>query len=79
MNDQIAAGVWRHYKGQEYLVLGLARDDETDEPLVIYVRLYAREGMPMSARKLSVWNQTVQHEGRTVPRFEYVGQTSPKR
>jgi hypothetical protein len=78
MNDGLVSGVWRHFKGQEYLVLGLARDDETDEVLVIYVRLYPREGIPMSARKLSVWNQTVQHNGRTVPRFTYVGSVSPR-
>ncbi|GAB4181346.1 MAG: DUF1653 domain-containing protein [Wenzhouxiangellaceae bacterium] len=77
MTIQFQPGVWRHFKGQEYLALGLARDDETDELLVIYVRLYARSGVPMSARKLSVWNQQVEHHGEQVPRFEYIGQISP--
>lgn len=69
-------GVWRHYKGAEYLALGLAREDETDEVVVVYARLYPREGLPMSTRRLSIWNQMVEIDGRRVPRFEYVGQRS---
>ncbi len=72
-------GVYRHYKGQHYLALGLAREDETDEVVVVYARLYARAGLPMSTRRLSVWNETVQVDGQPepVPRFSYVGQTTP--
>jgi hypothetical protein len=33
-------GVYRHYKGNCYLALGIARADETDEPVVVYTRLY---------------------------------------
>jgi hypothetical protein len=69
-------GVWRHYKGAEYLALGLAREDETDEVVVVYTRLYSRDGLPMSTRRLAKWNQIVEHNGRRVPRFEYVGQRS---
>ncbi len=78
MNDtaRFTPGVWRHYKGRTYLALGLARQDETDEVVVVYVRLYERDGLPMSTRKLSIWNQTVEYEGRRVPRFEFVGAAS---
>lgn len=68
-------GVWRHYKGRDYLALGLARQDETNEVVVVYVRLYEREGLPMSTRKLSIWNELVEHEGRHVPRFRFIGPT----
>lgn len=74
--SQFTPGVWRHYKGAEYLALGLAREDETDEVVVVYARLYPRDGLPMSTRRLSIWSQTVEHNGRRVPRFEYVGQRS---
>jgi len=67
-------GIWRHFKGRDYLALGLARQDETDEVVVVYVRLYERDGLPMSTRKLSIWNETVEHEGRRVPRFRFIGQ-----
>lgn len=72
-------GVYRHYKGQHYLALGLAREDETNEVVVVYTRLYAREGLPMSTRRLSVWNATVAlPDGTVVPRFTFVGQQTPE-
>jgi len=73
------AGVYRHYKGQHYLALGLAREDETDAVVVVYTRLYARAGLPMSTRRLSVWNEMVTIDGqpKPVPRFTYIGQATP--
>ena len=77
MNESgFTPGVWRHYKGAEYLAIGLAREDETDETVVVYTRLYARDGLPMSTRRLSKWNEMVELDGRRVPRFQYVGQRS---
>ncbi|HEY9545925.1 MAG TPA: DUF1653 domain-containing protein [Solimonas sp.] len=71
-------GVYRHYKGNYYLAIGLARADESDEIVVVYTRLYAREGLPMSTRKLAIWNEVVSAgAGASVPRFEYVGHSTP--
>lgn len=71
-------GVYRHYKGNHYLALGLAREDETNETVVVYTRLYPREGLPMSTRRLSVWNEQVTSaDGTQSPRFEFVGQETP--
>ncbi|HEY0972898.1 MAG TPA: DUF1653 domain-containing protein [Solimonas sp.] len=71
-------GVYRHYKGRHYLALGLAREDETDAVVVVYVRLYERDGLPMSTRRLEVWNQSVRDDhGAEVPRFTYVGPQTP--
>ncbi|MFJ1300210.1 DUF1653 domain-containing protein [Pseudomonadota bacterium AL_CKDN230030165-1A_HGKHYDSX7] len=80
MNDSLDTfrpGVYRYYKGQQYLALGLARADETDETVVVYVRLYPRDGMPMNTRLLRIWNETVETEAGIVPRFAYVGPQSP--
>ena len=77
MQEHFKAGVHRHYKGNFYLALGLAREDETDETVVVYTRLYPRAGLPMSTRKLAVWSEMVAGEGGPVPRFQYVGQQSP--
>lgn len=84
MSDRVSdsdfkAGVYRHSKGRLYLALGLARDDETDEVMVVYVRLYERAGYPMSVRRLSVWNEQVDVNGVLVPRFSYVGPSEPAR
>jgi len=70
-------GVYRHYKGNHYLALGLAREDETEEIVVVYTRLYARAGLPMSTRRLRVWNESVIVEGVAQPRFTWVGHTTP--
>jgi hypothetical protein len=71
-------GVYRHYKGNYYLALGLAREDETDATVVVYTRLYPREGLPMSTRRLSVWNELVTVSGgEQQPRFAFVGHETP--
>lgn len=75
--DLFRPGVYRHYKGNHYLALGLARADETDETVVVYTRLYEREGLPMSTRTLEIWNQLVEVDGRGVPRFAYAGHQTP--
>lgn len=74
---EFRAGVYRHYKGNHYLALGLAREDETGETVVVYTRLYPRAGYPMSTRRLSVWNERVQTGNETQPRFVYVGDQTP--
>ena len=73
MVERFRPGVYEHYKGRQYLALCLAREDETDEVVVVYTRLYARDGLPTSTRRLRIWNEEVEHEGRRVPRFSYVG------
>lgn len=72
-------GVYRHYKGNHYLALGLAREDETEELVVVYTRLYARPGVPMSTRKLKIWNEpVVSSPGQAPqPRFAFVGHETP--
>lgn len=77
MQEPFKAGVYRHYKGNLYLALGLAREDETDEKVVVYTRLYPRGGLPMSTRRLTVWGETVQTPAGLVPRFEHLGDASP--
>lgn len=73
MIDNFQPGLYQHYKGQQYLALCLAREDETDEIVVVYTRLYARAGLPTSTRKLWIWNEEVEHQGQRVPRFSYCG------
>lgn len=72
-------GVYRHYKGPYYLALGLAREDETEELVVVYTRLYARPGVPLSTRRWKVWNEKVVTTASPVPqaRFTYVGYETP--
>jgi hypothetical protein len=64
-------GRYRHYKGKDYLVLGLARHSETLEPLVVYQALYGEHGLWV--RPAAMFVETVEIGGKTVPRFAYIG------
>ncbi|MCB1701869.1 MAG: DUF1653 domain-containing protein [Pseudomonadales bacterium] len=65
------AGKYRHYKGGEYQVQGVARHSETGELLVVYTPLYGEGGLWV--RPLTMFEETVQSGGREQPRFEYIG------
>lgn len=61
------AGIYRHYKGQRYQVLGTARHSETLEDLVVYRALYGERGLWV--RPAAMFAQTIVVEGVPVPRF----------
>lgn len=64
-------GLYRHYKGGEYRVLGLARHSETLEPLVVYQALYGERGLWVRPQPMFVGE--VAHEGNRVARFAHIG------
>ena len=68
----IRLGKYRHFKGNEYEALYLAKHSETLEEMVVYRALYGEFGIWV--RPLSMWNETVIHEGREVKRFTYIGE-----
>lgn len=68
--DDVKPGKYRHFKGNEYEVLGVAKHSETQEELVIYKSLH--DGA-LWARPKAMFLETVTKEGKTFPRFEYVG------
>lgn len=72
MTDEIRTGRYRHFKGNEYRVLYLARHSETEEWMVVYQTLYGdRE---IWVRPASMWNETVERDGKTYQRFTYIGE-----
>ena len=70
--DEIKPGRYRHFKGNEYEVIGLARHSETQEEMVVYRALYGDFGLWV--RPARVWNETVERDGKTFRRFTYIGQ-----
>jgi hypothetical protein len=64
-------GRYRHYKGGEYEVLGVARHSETLQPLVVYRPLYNDSGWWL--RPHAMFFEAVVHDGRRRPRFEFLG------
>lgn len=70
--ESIKPGRYRHFKGKEYEVLGVARHSETEEELVVYRALYGDFGLWV--RPVSMWNEAVERDGKTVRRFTYIGE-----
>lgn len=70
--ESIKPGSYRHFKGKEYEVLGVARHSETEEELVVYRALYGDFGLWV--RPVSMWNETVERDGKTFRRFTYIGE-----
>jgi hypothetical protein len=66
----IKLGVYQHYKGQHYQVLGVARHSETLEPLVLYRPMYG-EGA-MWVRPFHMFEETVTVDGKTQARFTLI-------
>ena len=68
----VKTGRYRHFKGNEYQVLYNARHSETMEELVVYKALYGEGGIWV--RPAAMFCETVTRDGKTVPRFEYLGE-----
>ena len=68
--QSILPGVYRHYKGNRYQVLYLAKHSETLEDMVVYQALYGEYGIWV--RTAYMWNETVEYQGKQVKRFTYI-------
>lgn len=65
-------GRYRHYKGNDYEVIDLVCHSKTHEWLVLYKRLYEREGPELWVRPYDMFVEDVEYEGKVVPRFRYI-------
>jgi hypothetical protein len=65
-------GHYRHYKGKDYIVLGVARHTETGEELVVYRQDYGDYGLWV--RPLAMFMENVEIDGKILPRFQFVGE-----
>ena len=68
--EEIKIGKYRHFKGNEYEVLFLARHSETEELMVVYRKLYGDHAVCVCPA--SMWNEIVERDGKTYKRFEYM-------
>lgn len=66
----IKKGIYRHFKGNTYEVIGVAKHSETLEEMVVYKALYGEGGL--WTRPASMWNETIIHNGESQPRFALI-------
>ncbi|OGI93576.1 hypothetical protein A3A03_00400 [Candidatus Nomurabacteria bacterium RIFCSPLOWO2_01_FULL_40_18] len=70
-NQEIKLGKYKHFKGKDYEVLGVAKHSETREELVVYKKLY--DDHAMCVRPLAMFLENVERDDYKGPRFEYIG------
>ena len=67
---EIRTGKYRHFKGNEYEVLYVAKHSETMEEMVVYRALYGEKGVWV--RPAAMWDETITRDGKTFKRFEKI-------
>ena len=67
---EIKLGKYKHFKGNEYEVIGIAKHSETLAEMVVYRALYGDGGIWV--RPIEMWNETVERDGKVFKRFEYI-------
>jgi hypothetical protein len=71
IQSKVQLGRYRHYKGNDYQVIGVARHSETLEELVVYQALYGERGLWV--RPAAMFAETIEIEGKIQPRFAFLG------
>ena len=74
---ELKPGRYRHFKGGEYELLGIAQHSETLEPMVVYKALYGEGGLWV--RPAAMWTETVEKDGIFMRRFTYIGEKDKKK
>lgn len=67
---ELKPGKYRHFKGKEYLLIGVAKHSETLEPMVVYQALYGEKALWV--RPASMWTEEVQRDDYCGPRFIFI-------
>lgn len=68
--QEIKKGIYKHFKGNKYEVIDVALHSETLETYVVYRALYGERKLWI--RPASMWNETVERDGKTFKRFELI-------
>ena len=71
MEERIKPGIYEHYKGHQYRVLGVAQHSETLEEVVVYEALYGEKGLWV--RPIAMFLEEVEVNGEKMPRFRFLG------
>ena len=69
---QLKLGKYKHYKGNFYKVIGVAKHSENLEQLVVYEALYDNPEGKLWVRPLKMFVEEVEVNGKKMPRFEFI-------
>ena len=69
---ELKTGKYRHFKGNEYEVIGIAKDSETLKEMVVYRALYGEKELWI--REKQMFLETVERDGKTQNRLTYIGE-----
>lgn len=70
--SKVKSGIYRHYKGNLYRVIGVAKHTETDEKLVMYELLYKNNWSRYTVRSIKELTEKVKISGKLQPRFKFL-------
>lgn len=71
---KLQTGKYKHYKGNEYEVIGIAKQSETLEKLVVYKALYQTEGENLWVRPLEMFLEEIEIQGKKIKRFQFIAE-----
>ena len=74
IKNNIKNGIYQHYKGNKYEVIGIAKHSETLEDLVVYRALYDNKVSQLWVRPLKMFIETIENDGKEIERFKYIGE-----
>ncbi len=75
LSVDLKCGIYQHYKGKKYLVIGKAKHSDTLEELVVYTTLYENPESTIWVRPEESFLGEVEIDGNFLPRFKYLGDT----
>ena len=74
IKNNIKNGIYQHYKGNKYEVIGIAKHSETLEDLVVYRALYDNNVSQLWVRPLKMFAEAIENDGKEIERFKYIGE-----
>ena len=74
IKNNIKNGIYQHYKGNKYEVIGIAKHSETLEDLVVYRAVYDNKVSQLWVRPLKMFAETIENDGKEIERFKYIGE-----
>ena len=70
--EELKLGKYRHFKGNEYEVIGIAKDSETLKEMVVYRALYGEKELWIRDKQMFL--ETIERDGKLIKRFTYIGE-----